>query len=97
MAALTSISRHKWSVISYGITVAHVLTLYEVIDYLHRRGMWNPHTTGQKAAMELGYLHVGSMLLAAISAGVAISLEKPRFYGGIAFLLAVFSYVFYVG
>jgi hypothetical protein len=97
MSAITKISLHRWSAISGAITVTHVLTIYVVVDYLYRRGMWNPDTTGQKVAAELGWLHILSILLAALIAGVAISVERPRTYGAIALLLAVFSFLFYVG
>jgi len=97
MSAITQISRHKWSAISGGISVVHVLTIYEVVDYYYRRGVWNPESTSLKVAVELGWLHICSILVAAFIAGVAISIERPWTYGAIALVLALFSFFFYVG
>jgi hypothetical protein len=94
---MTRISPYKWSAISSGITVFHVLTLYVVVDYYYRRGEWNPETTSLRVAIELAWLHIGSVLVAAFIAGVAVSVERPRTYGAIALFLALFSFLFYVG
>jgi hypothetical protein len=97
MHVLNQITRHKWSVTSCGITVAHVLTIYEVVDYFYRRGLWHPETTSLNTAIELGWLHGCSILLAGLIAGVAISVERPRIYGAIALAVALLSFLFYVG
>jgi hypothetical protein len=92
------ISRHKWTVVSGATTAAHFLVIYGVIEYLHRRGMWHPDSNPPPhSVVALGWVHIMSIAVAIAAAVVGIRLERPPIYAATALLIALFSFVIFVG
>jgi hypothetical protein len=85
-------------VVSGAITAAHCLVIYGVVEYLHRRGAWQPDLyPTPHSVVALGWVHILGMAFAIGAAVVGIRLERPPLYAVIALLLGLFSYVIFVG
>lgn len=95
---MRSAFRHNWSLVSGAITVVHCLIIYGGIDYLYRRGMWQPDSyPASKSVVAMAWVHGLGMLLAGVAAVVGIIVEKPAIYAVIALVLGLFSFFIFVG
>ena len=77
----------------YGRSRDHLL--YSISHYYYFRGYHDMGLT--PLAQQLADFHVGARILALIFSVVAAFREKPPTFAPLAFLLALFSFLFYVG
>jgi hypothetical protein len=86
--------QHIWSLVSFLITIVHVLVLYGISEFLYRRGI---KMASSPYSVDMAWLHIIAILLSVLTAGVAIAKERPRVIGVLVLFLGLFSYLFYVG
>lgn len=91
---MTQLYRHKWAAVSFLITLAHVAVIYGVTHYFYRHGM-----PIQNSPMEirLDNFHLYSILFAAVTAFVALIVERPPYIGGAALVCSLLGYFVFVG
>jgi hypothetical protein len=87
---MKKLGAYKWSLLSFGISAVHVCFLYGMADYLYRvKGVSIAKSPYFQA---IDWFHVAAILIAAFTAGVAISIESRKIPGSIALVLALLSY-----
>jgi hypothetical protein len=86
--------RHKWTFISFGITIVHVAVIVGIADFFYYyRGVALDRTP---LSSDVATFHVCSILLGAATAVVALATDHSIF-AVISLFAAFFSYFFYVG
>ena len=90
--------RHKWSLLSGLITLAHCAVIIGVISYLYERGTWEPDAYPRPPIVStLAYVHISGILLSAGFALKGLMAETSPIYAAMAFTLSLGSYLIYVG
>jgi UDP-N-acetylmuramyl pentapeptide phosphotransferase/UDP-N-acetylglucosamine-1-phosphate transferase len=75
------------------VTVGTALVTLIAIQYLYRRGMWQPQSALGSRIDGVGGL---ALLISFVLACVSLAKERPHIYGIIALCLSVLSFLLYV-
>lgn len=90
---MIQIRQHRWSFGSVVLTLGNFLLSFGTVQYLYRRGAWNPNSSLGSAVELAGAIGVLLSLLVAV---VAIFRERSRGYGFVALSLSLLSFFLYV-
>jgi hypothetical protein len=92
---MKKVGAYKWSLMSFAITIFHVCLFFGLTQYLYRvRGIFIESTSYY---VMLGWFQLIAILLGMLTAGISISIEHPRYVGGVALTLACLSFLLMVG
>jgi hypothetical protein len=91
-SGMSTLSRHKWLVLSLATTLAHALGVSAIGLYAERNRLdVPPH------ASALFNCHLAVAAIAIVLGVVAIAAERPRPLGILGVLLGLLSFAFWVG